>query len=226
VKEYLLVIALFLIVGIGGLAIYHIAKRQGIQKHPEVSALEDLMREHGLLARILMIYHECVNRFENGKNIDYAVIEKAAEIIQLFIEGYHEKDEENYLFPLFERNKVMVDLVKTLLDQHEKGRALTAQIKKFAHERGKANAGDSSEFITLLNSYIAMYTAHAAREDTELYPAFHSLISTSDYKKLADLFEDEETAALGKDGFERMVLSVAELEKQLGIENLAHYTPR
>ncbi len=71
-----------------------------------------------------------------------------------------------------------------------------------------------------------MYRPHAAREDTILYPAFHALITPKEFDALGDQFEDQEQKLFGKDGFEKMVADVAELEKQFGIYDLAQFSPK
>ena len=67
-----------------------------------------------------------------GKQFPPETLSSAAEIIQKFIEQYHEKLEEDYLFPRFEEAGKLVDLVKVLKDQHKAGRRLTEYIKKSA----------------------------------------------------------------------------------------------
>src|SRR5215472_12040320 len=64
-----------------------------------VSTNEDLMREHGVLNRILLIYEEAMRRMQGKEKVDVDVISKSASLIKRFIEEYHEKLEEDYLFP-------------------------------------------------------------------------------------------------------------------------------
>ena len=49
-----------------------------------------------------------------------------------FVEEYHEKNEEKYIFPEFERAKKMVDLVDILKSQHQAGRAVTAEVLRLS----------------------------------------------------------------------------------------------
>ena len=76
-----------------------------------------------------------------------------------------------------------------------------------------------------LRLFIRMYRPHAAREDTVLFPAFRSLVSTHEYAALGEEFEEKEHALFGEDGFERVVAEVAVLERTLGIHDLAGFTP-
>src|SRR4051812_36765434 len=94
----------------------------------EVTPTEDLMREHGLLNRILLIYDHCRIQIEAGVSFNIKHLTDAAQIMKTFVEDYHEKMEEDYLFPRFEKANKLTDLVKTLRAQHDAGRAITTQI--------------------------------------------------------------------------------------------------
>jgi len=80
----------------------------------EVSPTEDLMPEHGLLNRLLLIYEESERRLGGNRDLDPKVLSDAAGIIKNFIENYHEKLEEDYLFPRFEKAGKLTDLVAVL----------------------------------------------------------------------------------------------------------------
>src|SRR5437762_1461899 len=62
----------------------------------EVTPTEDLMREHGLLKRILLIYDEVRDRIAAQKDFPPDAISNSTKIIQRFIEQYHEKLEEDH----------------------------------------------------------------------------------------------------------------------------------
>jgi hypothetical protein len=64
---------------------------------------EDLMREHGVLRRVLLIYSELLQRMDAQKEIPPDSLADATKIIRTFVEDYHEKLEEDYLFPRFEK---------------------------------------------------------------------------------------------------------------------------
>jgi len=93
-----------------------------------VTAPEDLMKEHGVLNRCLLIYEEGMRRLQKREDISPEVFQQTAQLIRTFVEGYHEKNEEKYIFPEFERAKKLVDLVETLKTQHQAGRDVTARI--------------------------------------------------------------------------------------------------
>ncbi len=208
--------------GQGGSAIKSSAATQPAE---DVSVSEDLMREHGVLRRVLLIYQECIRRLDAGQELPPQAVKDAAEIIRTFIEGYHEKLEEDYLFPRFEKAGVLVDLVKTLREQHQAGRTLTNDILRLAAEPTPASPESRSRLVRKMRDFIRMYRPHAAREDTVLFPAIRRVYSPQEYDKLGDTFEDKEHEMFGADGFEKMVDKVASIEKLLGIYDLARFTP-
>jgi hemerythrin-like domain-containing protein len=191
----------------------------------EVTPTEDLMREHGLLNRIMLIYDACRGHLINKEDFPLEVLNNSAQIIKRFIEEYHEKLEENFLFPRFEKANLLTDLVKILRLQHEAGRKLTGQIIELSRMENMGNEADAKKMIKLLNDFNAMYRPHEAREDTILFPALKKVVSKTEYFELGEDFENKEHELFGKDGFETMVGKVADIEKQLGIDDLAKFTP-
>jgi hemerythrin-like domain-containing protein len=153
------------------------------------------------------------------------VLGRAADIIKKFIEEYHEKLEENYLFPRFVQANVLGNLTRLLKVQHEAGRKITAFILANANAQALENAARRREVADQLHAFWRMYRPHAAREDTVLFPALRRVVSPKEFQDLGEKFEDIEKEKFGQDGFDKMVDEVAELEQALGIEDLSRFTP-
>ena len=218
-----IVSATLMVPGVAGFAL---AGKGGGEKggeEVEVSPTEDLMREHGLLNRVLLIYEESARRLSNKGDLDPKVLLDAAGIIKNFIENYHEKLEEDSLFPRFEKAGKLTDLVAVLRQQHRAGREVTTQILQLAAAK---SAADRQKLVAAIGAFIRMYRPHEAREDTVLFPALHWIVSAHEFGALGDDFEKKEHELFGKEGFEGMVVKVGELEKQLGIFDLAKFTPK
>lgn len=192
----------------------------------EISPPEDLMREHGVLNRLLLIYDEHLRMLATKQTFDGAVLASAADIIRHFVEEYHEKLEEDFLFPRFRKAGKLVNLVDTLLTQHKAGRQLTAQIRELASTATLKYVSDSDKLAEALRAFLRMYRPHEAREDTVLFPAFRSIVSAHEYGALGDDFEKKEDDLFGDEGFFKVVDQVAILEKKLGIYDLSQFTPK
>lgn len=195
------------------------------QTAAEISPWEDLMREHGLLQRILLVYGEIAKRLENGKEFPPETLAAAADMVRTFIEEYHVRLEEEYIFPFFEKAGRKTDLVKALRDQHAAGRRMTDEIKAQANPAAFKNIDHRNKLAAALSAFIRMYRPHAAREDTVLFPAAHTLVTAEERAALGARFQDRETAVFGVNGFEKHVARIAELEKTIGIGDLAQYIP-
>ena len=191
----------------------------------EVGPAEDLMREHGGLNRILLIYEEGLRRLDGKGDFDPGSIQQSAAIIRTFIENYHEKLEEEFILPRMRKLGKLVSLVDTLEAQHKAGRKLTEKIEKLATVSGLKVASDRETLIASMQAFIRMYRPHESREDTILFPAFHESMTEKEYDKLGDQFEDREHKLFGKAGFEGVVVHISEIEKSLGIYELSQFTP-
>jgi hemerythrin-like domain-containing protein len=200
--------------------------REGEHPEEEVSAPEDLMREHGVLNRVLLIYEEGLRRLRARAEVPPEVFHRTATLVRRFVEDYHERLEENFIFPLFERANRLADLVRVLRQQHQAGRAVTDVVLRNAAPARFRQAEPRQELVRSCEAFIRMYRPHEAREDTVLFPALHRLASGRQMRELGERFEREEDRLFGEEGFERTVDQVAAIERQLGIYDLAQFTPR
>ncbi|MGA8649233.1 MAG: hemerythrin domain-containing protein [Xanthobacteraceae bacterium] len=199
-------------------------EHQGQAQMEDVTPPEDLMREHGVLNRVLLIYDAAIQRFGEDERFDTSVISKSAHIIREFIEDYHERNEEHFVFPRFKQAGKLVGLVDVLYQQHQAGRRLTDTILRLVPT--SATPGDDRhKLVQTMQAFIRMYRPHEAREDTVLFPALRSVVSPNEFDAMGEDFEKDERQKFGEDGFEKMVSHVADLERTLGIYDLSKFTP-
>jgi hemerythrin-like domain-containing protein len=196
-----------------------------LDEKEEVTPNEDLMREHGLLNRVLLIYDDVQYRIKARADFSPDALNQAASIIKEFIEEYHEKLEEDQLFTRFEKANQLADLVKTLRVQHQGGRKLTNFIIQNSKASDLKNPATERELIRHMAAFTHMYRPHEAREDTILFPAFKKLVSRNEYDSLGEEFEKQEQKKFGEDGFEAVLRRVETIEKTLGIYELSQFTP-
>jgi hemerythrin-like domain-containing protein len=190
-----------------------------------VSPPEDLMREHGVLKRVLLVYREAIRRIDGRQDLPPQAVRDGADIIRTFIEDYHEKLEEDHLFPRFERAGRLADLTAVLRAQHRAGRVLTGRSTQLATLQALKDAPSASRLKDAMHQFVRMYEPHEAREDTVLFPAIRSVVPPREFDVMGDAFEKMEHDLFGEDGFEKMVDRVAGIERTLGIYDLAQFTP-
>lgn len=202
------------------------AQNEKAKTAEDVSPAEDLMREHGLFERILLIYEDAMRRINEKKEIDHIRLADTAKIVRSFVEDYHSKLEEDQVFPRFEKAGKLVDLVKVLREQHQAGRMLTDRILQLTASATGLDEKGKQQLANAMGQFIRMYRPHLAREDTILFPAMHAMISPEDYDILGDQFEDREHKLFGENGFEKVVDEIAKIEKPLDIYELSKFTPK
>jgi hemerythrin-like domain-containing protein len=196
------------------------------QKEEEegVSTNEDLMREHGILKRVLLAYDEIIRRIHSNQDFPPQAVIEGATIIRKFVEDYHEKLEEDHLFPRFRKAGKLVPLVETLLRQHQAGRTITDRV--LAAASSLKMPADRNRLASDLEAFNRMYAPHEAREDTVLFPELHKIVSRHEYDAMGEQFERIERKAFGGDGFDIYLDKIEALEQRLGILDLNQFTPK
>ena len=104
------------------------AGRQEAGENP----VEDLMSEHGVLRRILLIYDETINLIRRNGELSLETVEDSARITRRFIHEYHEKLEEENIFPRLQDAGGVNEILTVLSAQHAAGRRLTDDILRLS----------------------------------------------------------------------------------------------
>ena len=193
------------------------------EKEKKVGAVEDLMREHGVLRRALLVYRQSAAQLRASKPIDPKPLRKTAQLFRDFGENYHERMlEQAYVFPTLRKaESPAAALVPTLVAQHDRGRDITDYIRNVTHKNA---IGDVEAFARALETLDAMYENHSAREDTIIFPAWREALSEKQLREMGETFEDIEHRQFGKDGFDDAVKHIAAVEEALGFADLAQFT--
>ncbi len=203
-----------------------LGKKEGNEKGEEVTAAEDLMREHGVLRRALLVYSETIPQLSGqASSVVPEMLQRTAKLFRAFGEDYHEKKlEEAYIFPALKKGGgPAAELTDILAEQHQRGREITDYILA-STQGGKLEAKNAAPLARALESLVLMYRNHAAREDTIVFPAWKKALTTKEYDEVGDRFEEIEHQQFGEDGFDKAVREISDIEKALGFSDLAHFT--
>jgi len=192
----------------------------------EVTATEDLMREHGILRRALLVYQEAAVKLrQDAASVPPDTLEKAANLFRVFGEDYHEKQlEEVFIFPAVKKVPgAAAGYVDVLLAQHVRGREITDYLLSIS--KADRIASNSVEPLAkTLESFVRMYEHHAAIEDTIVFPAWKAAIGSNELDAMGEKFEDIEHEQFGGDGYETALKRMEEIEQSLGLSNLDMFT--
>jgi hemerythrin-like domain-containing protein len=186
---------------------------------------DDLMREHGVLKRVLLCYREMTARVQAGGPLDAQDLHDAALIIHDYIEGFHEGLEEGYVFPRLVKAGRLASTVTTLLVQHARGRVITEFLLGGTAAKGVASPAAAAQLAAAMQAFDRMYEPHEAREDTVVFPVFRQILPAAELTDLGQLFADLQYQQFGTDEFAAMVARIASIEQNLGVYDLAQFTP-
>jgi len=189
-----------------------------------VTPPEDLMREHGVLKRILLIYREGIRRLQAGDQAPAQALNASAGIIRSFIEDYHAHLEEQYVFPKLEQAGKLTDVTAVLRTQHQRGRVLTDRVLAATSGAATPDQPAREALVQDMSAFVRMFEPHEAREDTVVFPVLRDVVPAKEFRDLAETFEDEEHRRFGQAGFQGVVDKVADIEKGLGIYDLSQFT--
>jgi hemerythrin-like domain-containing protein len=202
------------------------AKENDHQMGGEVTATEDLMREHGVLRRALLVYSAAAVKLRlNVSAVAPDALQKTAELFRAFGEEYHEKKlEEAFIFPAVKKaGGEAAGYPDVLVVQHNRGREITEYIISVTQGR-KLGAANGEQLAKVLEAFVLMYRNHAAREDTNIFPAWKQTMTDKQLDEIGDKFEDIEKEQFGEDGFEDAVKQISAIETSLGLADIAQFT--
>ena len=192
----------------------------------QLTATEDLMREHGILRRALLVYQEsAVKVRQDAASFPAEALEKTAQLFRVFGEDYHEKRlEEVYIFPTFRNAPGNAGrYTDVLMAQHMRGREITDYLLSVSKAE-RISTYQAEPLARALESFVRMYAHHATIEDTVVFPAWKAATGEQEYEELSEKFEEVETEIFGADGFESALKRMEEIEAGLGLTNLDMFT--
>ena len=196
------------------------------EKEKKVEANEDLMREHGVLRRALLVYRAAADRLRSdpGK-VPADVLTRTARLFRAFGEDYHERKlEEQFIFPAVRKLKSAAAAYPDVLQkQHDRGRELTDYVLEVT-KNGSIASSNAAPLAHALSSFELMYEHHTAREDTIVFTAWKDALSRKAYEEMSEKFEQIEKQSFGHDGFDDAVQQIAAIEADMGISDIAQFT--
>lgn len=189
-----------------------------------IQAGEDLMQEHGVLGRTLLIYEELAKQLQKNDAIPLDCLTGATEIIIRYVQGQHERVEELLIFPALTKANQLGDLVSILINQHKVGHELTETIKKKLVGPSYKTKPGREELANLLLMFSQMFRPHMLREDTVIFPRLHEIMDEHEYKTLSTKIQALESSMVNSTDLADILKQLDGIETMLGIHNLAKFT--
>ena len=196
------------------------------KEEKKVGAVEDLMREHGVIRRALLVLAESAPLLRaSPANVDPGALNRAAKLFRSFGQDYHERMlEEAIVFPAVKKTGGLAALLAgTLIQQHNRGREIADYILAVTG-KGAVGSNETEALARAFETLMVMYDNHTAREDTIVFPAWKDALGDEQLAEMGEKFEQIERRQFGKDGFTSAVAQVSAIEQTLNFADLGKFT--
>lgn len=190
------------------------------------SPIEDLMVEHSILRRALLIYEECIRRMDIGEDFEPNLLIEATNVIKVIIIFHHALLEHEYIFPRYREADKYAEMADILTKQHGKVGEQEELIIKYSNRDSINNPEEKEILINALKKSIRVFRPHINIEDTEMFPEFKTVVTPHEYYELGKKFKEIEYQKWGENGHRQMVDKIIQVEKALGINDLDSFTPK
>ncbi len=184
-----------------------------------MSPTEELSLEHAQLVRIMMAIDRTLQDAGKSSKSSLKPVNQACEMIKKLVDEHHMRIEEGYVYPKFEDTELS-DFVKTLNDQHTEARKMVAKMTNLS----KGGKPDIDELRSTFRDFRDMITAHAAWEETILFPAMQGTWSEDQLDELREKQEEDEKRLMGDDATQKAYNMLTDLESSCGIESIGDFT--
>lgn len=141
--------------------------------------IKKLVDEHTLIKRWIALIPEVIKNLDIESEEGKKLILDGLDFIRSYADKFHHAKEEEILFKYFDEN---LDIVKTMLSDHETGRS---HVKAMV---GALQKNDRLSISEHLNGYKDLLTEHIKREDEILYPWMERNLSIRQVGELFDKF--------------------------------------
>lgn len=188
----------------------------------KMTATEELSMEHAIVARILLAVDNVLARVDGRDNKDVSAIRQAALMMEDIVANHHMKYEEKYLYPKFKDTRLS-DFVNNSIEQHRQMKDATMSILKRTMDGSVSGEKELAELRSECNSVRDLTLAHAAWEESVLFPEVYSTLSEDDIRDLNENMSKVEHELMDKGGKAKVFGDLTDLEKKAGTNDLSIY---
>jgi hemerythrin-like domain-containing protein len=177
---------------------------------------DDLMDEHRVIERMLVILTKASNRLEKGQDVDSELYVDAVDFLKNFADKCHHTKEEKLLFEKMMERGVSGEVgpIAVMMREHQDGRAHVKSLDKLSKEKMSKTTREG--LIKSSRAYVDLLSKHIQKEDNVLYPLANQILDKEDQKELEKGFEEVEEKVMGPGVHERYHKMIEQWEQKYG----------
>lgn len=154
-----------------------------------------LMTEHRLIEKMLVVLEKQVSKAEAAKNVEPVFIDTVVDFIRTYADKTHHAKEEEILFRDIAKKALSREvrtILHELIDEHNYARKTVRELIE-AKESYRREGGDSlATVLEKLKALVIFYRGHIDKEDNVFFPACLEYLSTEEeYVMLHEFWESD-----------------------------------
>lgn len=183
-----------------------------------MEATKVLEAEHRVIERVLGALETTADRLDAGEAADPHLFVMAADFFKGFADGCHHRKEEGVLFPAMEAAGIPAQggPIAVMVEEHERGRTLTARMRAAAERLGAGDAAARAEIVSTAREYVSLLREHIAKEDHVLFPMANAALSDQAARGVLESFALVEHEDTGPGVHERYLALADVIERKAG----------
>jgi hemerythrin-like domain-containing protein len=156
-----------------------------------MKATDILMEEHRLIERFINALEAASSQLEHGRDIRPGLFMEAADFIESFAEGCHNRKEEDVLFQVMAESGFPIQSgpIAVMLHEHTQGRAHQDGLRAAAVKLSEGDSSAREAVIEHAREYASVLQQHIMKEDQVLFPMANQAIPLSLYAEIDEGFE-------------------------------------
>jgi len=178
-------------------------RTEALKYSPPMKLLVD---EHVLIKRFIALIPELLKIIDVESSEDRQLLLEGVDFIRSYADKFHHAKEEDILFKYFDETQ---QIIRAMLDDHDKGRAHAGSVVEAVEER------DRDKVVEHLAAYGKLLSEHIKKEDEILYPWMDRDLTTTQVGDLFSRFAEADRAG-GQEVTEKYGRFVAKVEEVMG----------
>lgn len=172
---------------------------------------DELLSEHALIRRMLVILERIGERTDWGERLPAADVGELVRFFREFVEGVHHAKEQEFCYPsaVLDGHEEIVEALGELTGEHEDSRGLLDGLMLFS-EPDDLSRDERGDFAGLAAAYVRRMREHMQVEEESLYPTVRVRMVGNEQAILARFREIE----VQHDSFEHWTRRCAVLEER------------
>ncbi|MEX2151631.1 MAG: hemerythrin domain-containing protein [Steroidobacteraceae bacterium] len=176
--------------------------------------VEQIKTEHRALARVIGAMQALVTRWRApGEKPDLGLFDAMLRYIENVPDRMHHPKEDRVLFPaIASRSEQARELIAQLMREHEKGEHMIAETRGALNRMKTVGPRALEGLATAVEEFAEFYWWHLHREEVQLLPLAHTVLSDDEWHAIAAAFQSNvdplfgaECAAEYRELYERIV---------------------